>query len=251
MPAGPDKIKEFRDTEWKQFYNYLQNVNLTSLKINQTTIEGVSVRIRTSGADDLASLHTKSITTAVTALAKAGYELPPLDFYLCASDTIPNVAMKTYTGGKAAPVILLGPKMWAKNPMMPGTNGMIVGGMAANGVRGVANQAYDGTQRFFGNPKQNAQGACIVIHELGHVLHEYNNPGIFWEEMSAIQRGQPSPNGNGWQNQSIAVSGYAGNNQLEFVAEVFAGINSGKDYGEAVLAVYGSLGGPVPTAVAV
>ena len=208
MALGLAAINTYRNREWKQTLGYFANVNQGALTVATTNVSGVQVRIRKEGGDNLGSLHKHSITHAVQDVAAAGHALPDLDFYLCSSGNIPNVAMKTYTGATPKPVIFLGPNMWAKNAMQPGTNGVITGGIGQDGVRGVANQVYDGTQRWFGNPKQKSQGTTIVVHELGHILHEINNPGVFWEEQQAAEAvgGAPSPNGVGWQNQSVDVS---------------------------------------------
>lgn len=243
MPLGIIAINNYRNREWKQTLGYMANVAIGSLKISNSTVSGVQVRVRQETADTLAGLHKSSIDSAVRDVVAAGHALPDLDFYLCSNGLIPNVAMKVYTGDTPKPIIFLGPNMWAKNAMQPGTNGVVTGGLGF-GMRGVANQAYDGTQRWFGNPKIKAQGATIVIHELAHILHEINNPGVFWEELQAAEAQNASPNGAGWQAQSVDVSHYAGKNALEFVAEVFAGKIIGKVYPDTVMDVYRNLGGP-------
>lgn len=244
MPLGAGDIANYRDRERTQKNAYMSNVG--SFSTTYLTISGVQVHICGESGNALESLHTRSIRTAVADLVAAGYPLPPLDFYLTSSAAVPNVAMKTYKGNNPAPIIFLGPKMWAKNPSVQSMPGLVGGVGGAGGVRGIANQAYDGTTRWFGNPKQKAQGATIVIHELGHVLHEISNPGIFWEEQRAMEARppQPSPNAAGWRAVATAVSHYAGNNQLEFVAEVFAGRRIGKNYSAAVNTAYTALGGP-------
>ena len=245
MPLEAAEIDQYRNLDYQDTLGYLAHVNLGSLRIRQTNISGVQVTIRTESGDRLSKLHNTSIERAVATVTAAGHNLPPINFYLCSDDYIPNVAMKTYTGNNPSPVIFLGPNMWAKNPMLRNTGNLVVGGVGRSGQRGVANQQYDGTSRFFGNPRQKAQGETIVIHELGHILHEMNNPGVFWEEQQAIDDGQArSPNGAGWIAASASVSAYAGKNALEFVAEVFAGIVTGKNYDATVMAPYRALGGP-------
>jgi|SRR5215469_5845620 len=244
MALGAAQIGTYRDREWKQAYGYMNSCNLTGITVTQKTIAGVMVRIRGEAGNSLDSLHGTSIETAITDIVAAHHALPTLDFYLTSSQNVPNVAMKTYTAGAPAPIIFLGPKMWTKNPALPGTGAAVTGGIGSSGPRGVANQAYDGTARFFGNPKQKAQGATIVIHELGHILHEIHNPGVFWEEQQAIEGQNPSPNAPGWSGQATNVSHYASNNQLEFVAEVFTGQMIGCNYAGAVTAAYTALGGP-------
>ena len=244
MPATLAEIQRFRDTENKQMINYLSKCSIGSLSMSTITVAGVRIRIRGESDNKLSSIHMKSIRTAVEDVVGVGHRLPSLDFYLTSCVDVPNVAMKTYTAGTHTPVIFLGPKMWAKNVQMPKSAGAVVGGLGTAGPRGVADQAYDGTNRFFGNPKQKAQGATIVIHELGHVLHEHLNPGIFWEEMAAVYALARSPNAPAWTNEANKVSAYAMNNPLEFVAEVFAGRLIGKVYPDTTIAAYDALGGP-------
>jgi len=76
--------------------------------------------------------------------------------------------------------------------------------------------------------------AAVVVHELGHNLHEQANEGFFWDGADA---GALEPLSN-------QVSNYATKNKLEFVAEVFAGRMYGRDYGGAVMARYAAYGGP-------
>jgi hypothetical protein len=179
---------------------------------------------------------------------RVGFHLPDLTIYSCASQNIPNVALMVYdlaTSLIPQPIILLGPKMWTPNPMVPGTAAGLEGGLGQLGARGVANQVYDGTQRFFGNPKQNAQATTIVVHEFGHLLHEVTNPGVFWAIKDEIQNGiLASAFDPNWGNIATQVSHYATHNALEFVAETFAGRRSGKNYGLAVTNTYAALAGP-------
>ena len=244
MPLGPGAIGTYRDREWTQAYHYMSDCNLAGMTVTNVTTGGVQVRIRAESGNNLQSLHIKSIRTAITDIVAAGHVVPALDIYLTSSQQVPNVAMKTYTAGAPTPIIFLGPKMWSKNPKQAGSGALVTGGIGTGGVRGIANQVYDGTTRFFGNPKQKAQGATIVIHEIAHILHESNNPGVFWEEQQAIEAQNPSPNAPAWMAQATAVSHYAGNNQLEFVAEVFTGQLVGKNYAAPVIAAYNALGGP-------
>jgi hypothetical protein len=69
------------------------------------------------------------------------------------------------------------------------------------------------------------------IHEIGHNIHEKNAGDAFWEL-------------TGTPTNSNEVSGYAGQNKKEFVAEVFAGVILGKVYSKACMDEYASYGGP-------
>jgi hypothetical protein len=76
--------------------------------------------------------------------------------------------------------------------------------------------------------------AAVVVHELGHNLHERANEGFFWDGADA---GGAEPLAN-------QVSNYATKNKLEFVAEVFTGRMYGRNYSAQVMAQYGAYGGP-------
>jgi len=119
----------------------------------------------------------------------------------------------------------------------------IEGGVSAGGrARGIADHIYDGTTNWFGNPKQVAMTTTVIIHELGHVLHEFSSPGIFWnakvnataQAYFALVR----------LAQATAVSQYATTNALEFVAESFAGMMMSMTYSPNVVIAYGALGSP-------
>lgn len=74
-----------------------------------------------------------------------------------------------------------------------------------------------------------------TIHEIGHILHERSLGDAFWATGSIIA---------GKANTGSKVSGYAGQNKKEFVAEVFAGTMIGKVFPADVLAEYNQFGGP-------
>ena len=81
----------------------------------------------------------------------------------------------------------------------------------------------------------------IIDHEIGHALHhkaigyDYNSAGLrepFDEETAAKIRAK--------------VSGYAAQSRVEFVAEVYAGLKAGIEYGKAIIDFFLSLGGVLP-----
>ena len=73
------------------------------------------------------------------------------------------------------------------------------------------------------------------IHEIGHILHERSLGDAFWETGSAV---------GGKATNHAEVSGYAGQNKKEFIAEVFAGLILGKHFSAACMQEYQGLGGP-------
>lgn len=74
-----------------------------------------------------------------------------------------------------------------------------------------------------------------TIHEIGHILHERSLGDAFWATGSIIA---------GKANTGSKVSGYAGQNKKEFIAEIFAGTIIGKVFTADVLAEYNQFSGP-------
>ena len=80
------------------------------------------------------------------------------------------------------------------------------------------------------------KGAVTCIHEIGHLLHAHARGDGFHDDASNLTGGPATHAGQ--------VSGYAGQNKKEFVAEVFAGLMVGRTYSNAVMTEYLSYGGP-------
>jgi hypothetical protein len=79
------------------------------------------------------------------------------------------------------------------------------------------------------------KGDITCIHEIGHVLHAHARGDDFHDPASNLT-GAPANAGQ--------VSGYAGMNRKEFVAEVFAGLMVGRHFSTAVMDEYMGYGGP-------
>jgi hypothetical protein len=73
----------------------------------------------------------------------------------------------------------------------------------------------------------------LLLHELGHACHWHASPELY-------ETSGPAP------PSARDVSGYAMEDAHEFVAEVFAGLVSGRTYPSDVLRAYEHLGGPLP-----
>lgn len=201
---------------------------------------GATVSIGTEAGDDKAALKMQAIDTALTSLAAKGFTLPRLEFQCSAAD-VPCVAYMGDAKGAECYTIFIGPKTGVHNPQI--TQNGVPGGLGKNGPRGIADQVYDGTQRWFGNPRMHSHATTVVIHEIGHVLHERSAGAMFWD----LKLGrQDKATTAGVIGKGCDVSLYATNNALEFVAETFAGCMSGKRYSESVMEFYRSVGGPFP-----
>ncbi len=198
----------------------------------------IEVQIGTESGDGGRPLKVEAIDKALRAVIGAGFALVDLTFYCTAADGVPCVAYMGGTRGSAAYTVFMGAKTGQHNPQATRAQG-IKGGIGQSGMRGVADQVYDGTQRWFGNPKMHAHATTVVIHELGHVLHDVQNPALFWD----FKLGRPGA--GGWLAVAPSISHYATQNPLEFVAETFAGRLADKPYA-GVACPYAAVGGPSP-----
>lgn len=221
----------------KQDWNYGQNQekNWTPLqhtRLQVTTKSGYTYTLKHAvGASDP---RVKGVKKAVETVTAAGFALPPLEFRV--SDVNSNVAIKGDAQGNFSVVVYIGgAAIHHDKKVITQKESGVVGGQGMN--RGVAHQIYDGTQRWFGNPKQHAMAVVVVIHELGHVMHESNDAQSHWKSM------MPDYMTDTWKAPSKEVSQYAGKSGGELVAEVFAGTLSGKKYSANVVNAYRALGG--------
>jgi len=152
-------------------------------------------------------------------------------------------------GGSAS--LFLGDRMmFQANKVEPGQDRTY--GQGKKGPRGVADQIYDEKRKFKGNParwwksmrnqyqasKASAKATAVVIHEIGHILHEQRAPLRFWNNKKVGADPVPA-------NIAMQVSSYLFNNNFdEFVAEVFTGLVHGRHYSPEVLEAYENQGGP-------
>ena len=83
----------------------------------------------------------------------------------------------------------------------------------------------------------------IFAHEYGHILHSRN---ISYEEAKRSKTRKFGTGRIAQQRLAIAgqVSGYAKENPMEFVAEVFSGHVNGKKYSNSVMEMYKFYKGP-------
>lgn len=202
---------------------------------------GAMMSIGSENGDPLAQLKRTSIDKALQVLAAKGFGLPPITFLCSATEGVPCIACMGNLRGEAEYTIFMGPKTGQHNPQIQ-LNG-IEGGLGKDPGRGVADQVYDGTQRWFGDPKMHGHAATVVIHEVGHILHEMNQPETFWTFKLGAQ--DPSITLKA-ANNGTAVSMYAMTNPLEFVAETFAANLSGKSFDTGVSNFYREIGGALP-----
>jgi hypothetical protein len=151
-----------------------------------------------------------AVKTAVDKIVQKGV-VPPngLRVYCTNAYAAQNRAFHRDSGWNEVALVILGPKA-------------VTGGRA---------DAMSGTGLGGCNPP-----TITCIHEIGHILHEHRAGDAFWETGSAITAVRPT--------SSAEVSGYAGQNSKEFVAEVFAGKILGKAFSATVEGEYNNFSGP-------
>jgi len=106
----------------------------------------------------------------------------------------------------------------------------------------VPDRVYDSVWGL-SSTKRKARATAIVVHELGHVLHEASNPRLYWNlKYQGADNRQQAPSGL----ITPLVSAYvmAQQNWLEFVAETFTAKVYGETMPGAVNDEYAAWSGP-------
>ena len=181
--------------------------------------------------------------------SKTGIELPSLTLYLGAKCRC--IAYMGESGGNRDYILFLGDQMLSKTPLAMTEKASGVKGGYGTADRGVADQRYDAKRKSVLNPtrwvmgekdyqaaKVQAKAIAVIVHEMGHILHERGGDTMFWKLKTTWgDEGRPPA------NLAVQVSQYATKSQLEFVAEVFTGRVYGKHYAPAVMTQYAAYGG--------
>lgn len=191
---------------------------------------GVTVTFNCDEKEDHGDDKADAVDKALVKVGGLGIGLPrTLKVYATGVTSVGNLQMKNVAfprgiSGAQDPSMVLSPK--------------VLNYTWAAGLNGVCSQegVYDGT----------AVGLCtaIVIHEIGHLLHEAEDDTSFWGAMPQF------PNGVNPGSIFDAVSAYAATNTKELVAEVFLGRVYGKVYPPAIMTAYRTLGGPAQAILA-
>ena len=108
--------------------------------------------------------------------------------------------------------------------------------MITLGVTALQNGRPDATSAQHARYPGFTKGDITTIHEIGHCIHAANRGDAFYDP--AIGLGSLPDN-------AAEVSGYAGMNRKEFVAEVFAGLMIGRVFSNQVTQEYAAYGGPM------
>jgi hypothetical protein len=209
-----------------------------------------TITVRADPADTNAQAKLEAVTDALSLVEqKTHLHLDSLRLYLG-----PNVRCIAYMGEAAADrtyVLFLGDQMTAKTAVALSEKASQIKGGFGSAERGVADQAYDKKRMSTLNPgrwwlgeskyqqrKVSAKMTTVVVHEIGHILHEREQSASFWTHKTTWgDEGRPP------STQASKVSQYATKSKLEYVAEVFTGLVMGIHYPQDVIDVYLQLGG--------
>jgi hypothetical protein len=204
------------------------------------TVGSCMYQIESKNSDGYRKLKASAVKDAVKRIQRAGFTVPNGISFICTDDAAVRCIMYASDGGgNRSYRIYIGPQAVQQNKAQPHTQGAYAGGMGVAGDRGIAHHVYDEKKSFFGNPGRAAMAEAVVVHELGHLLHEDQSPDAFWCE----KKGQGIDT-KGLVNAATLVSHYANKGPLEFVAEVFTARVYRKPVNATVIPWYTALGGP-------
>jgi len=183
------------------------------LEPNTANISGVNCTIYRDPADPAYAAKSTGIGAALARVTGRGFSFPDgIRFYCTNMNGVLSIAFHRNLGGGRQASVLLG-----ESCVDAGNPGMYAG--IAHRMAGGGGSDYC---------------AAVIVHELGHNLHERANEGFFWDGAAA---GAAEPTAS-------QVSNYATKNRLEFVAEVFTGRMYGLAFPAAVMEAYRGFGGP-------
>lgn len=230
-------ITQGRQAQWVDVQT--SNAKTASTFVATQTINGTQVVLEYEPGYVHAKKMRKAAVAAVQRVQAHGRVVPDLRVVITAAQ-VPNIAFIGDAAGNQTVTIFLGPKAMIQNPKAkPSNKHLIKGGMGVAAGRGVPDHVYDFSSSMLDRPKARAE--AIMVHELGHVLHEAASTNIFWNLKQDINQVHQPGAAN-----SAEVSHYVvfQQNCLEFVAEVFTGTMFGETYSTAVNNEYAACGGP-------
>jgi hypothetical protein len=211
MPASPAQIL----TGSKAAFSHRETMLgwVKCFRLHTAVHSGVTCKIYEGDSDANFATKLAAIPLALARVTAQGFTFPNgLKVYCTYLPSALSIAFHRDFLGQREAAIILGPTCVVSNNA----------GMYA----GVAHSVMPLT----------ALNYCeaVVVHELGHNLHERASETFFWDGAAA---GAAEPTAN-------QVTSYATKNALEFVAEVFTGRMYGRNYGANIMAAYQGYGGP-------
>jgi hypothetical protein len=247
-PAGltPARIRAARDsrtnavtgrTVYPELDTYLHDVGQgapATIQGTARTFVNTSTQVQVGGTTLTIHHHTNDpsynarlarVVAAVTLISVAGYRLPALHIVL------PKYGRELRVDADGH--VSLGQEMHRSEFHPPATVVL----SPATFLNPLTQQIGDDFQ--FLSTEVGPDGTASVVHEIGHALHYAQNRALFGDLRSAEYRAVGA-------RVAAEVSGYAGNNPREFVAEVFLGLIYNRPFSRRVMSLYDAFGGPRP-----
>jgi hypothetical protein len=207
MVLDPTRKSSLSTAELSAFYQQIGGVKVFNTE--QGVAGGKTFTIFKDSGDPDLTKKVAAVKEAIRLIDAKGVAIPTgLRVYCTNAYAAQNRAFHRDGQWNEVAMVILGPKA-------------VTGGRA---------DAMSGTNLGGCNPP-----TITCIHEIGHILHEHGAGDVFWETGSPL---------SGKAASAGEVSGYAGQNGKEFVAEVFAGKVLGKAFSAAVNNEYAGFGGP-------
>lgn len=194
-----------------EYGSFMRNSGKAKLYKRQNyAYKGQTVTIYEDSGDGESRDKVTAIKLAVKTIRDKNFDLPPnLEIYCVSNIEAQNQAFNKDPGWNHIAKIILG------------TTALRNG--RADAVSGMVNPGF-------------TKGSVTTIHEIGHLLHAHARGDDFHDPAGNLTGAAPAVSGQ--------VSGYAGMNKKEFIAETFAGLMVGRHYSTAVMTEYLALGGP-------
>ena len=208
MALDSTRKKQLATMEMSAFFG--QTAQVKAFEREEGSYSGQTYTIFKDSADGDAAAKTAAVHQAVKKIIDKGVALPKnLRVYCTKAYEAQNRAFSRDGAWNEVSLVILGPAA---------LNGGRADALSASGLGGCN------------------KPAITCIHEIGHILHERNLGDGYWEKGALVTSGVAT--------NSAEVSGYAGQNKKEFVAEVFAGLILGKNFTGPCKVEYNSYGGP-------
>ncbi len=174
---------------------------------------GYTATIYKGHGDGEAATKVACIKKGMRTIVDKGVALPPnLRFYCIADTSVQNRAFVRDGAWNSVAYITLAPSM-----LQPGD------------LQSISNSVHPGFEK----------GDVTAIHEMGHAIHAHQMGEAFLDTNA-----NGGCNGEPTGANAVQVSGYAGMNKKEYVAEVFTGLILGRAYAHSVMQEYAQYNGP-------
>jgi hypothetical protein len=250
-----DQLREFMAAHknaltGKTMYPELKNVtepngNPDAVKETAMDIGGVRMLVEHNASDVNLEERLKLIKEAVAKVTAAGMTLPPMRVHLPKYGR--SLKLKATEGAqgqiscedadKSSRAVFVPPDFMHLSSELIGTPN----------VSKVKNKVTGADEYQFSSTGFDPSGAATIVHEMGHALHFTTAPAKFHGLWGTTFSGN-APSGKATGLVATTEVSQYGSKPREFVAEVFLGLVYGKEFGEDVMSMYRSFGGPIPPA---